>query len=450
MSKYNLIDIFEQYKIGSGWTNDFDYDGMLNAGLKVSVDTNIETLKKLAEDFTDVNYHREASHLYDAIEAIEGGDAFEAGGKLNDFFAEIRQTQEDQGMDTSDDLGAYMASKMDLDEDKYDDIVDADDDIPADKKKAAALAYRKVDKGASYEKATSHIKEVRIDDEVADRIEGLTNRELKRKFLFAFEDLYSDLIEEDPFHAEDVIAHLSNEMNKHLSSFQNTGDKFAGIEEKDAVNFDMKADADYDEGLEDIEEALPKFKGVPPMRDIVKALKNDAKATDSEIKQFMASVKKAGDEFDDVDDYVEDFKNYVADKSLQEKQYAVDEASDTFNIDKVASPDAKAHDYGAEIKGISDEDDTEEKYAHQTVTPLEEIDPTLDPYEDRDEIIKQVMSLLIKEKGASKEELKGFIETHIEDILNARDDDDVVDEFAQYISVNEGYRSLREHFNRFK
>ena len=352
MSKYNLIDIFEQYKIGSGWTNDFDYDGMLNAGLKVSVDTNIETLKKLAEDFTDVNYHREASHLYDAIEAIEGGDAFEAGGKLNDFFAEIRQTQEDQGMDTSDDLGAYMASKMDLDEDKYDDIVDADDDIPAGKKKAAALAYRKVDKGASYEKATSHIKEVRIDDEVADRIEGLTNRELKRKFLFAFEDLYSDLIEEDPFHAEDVINHLNNEMHKHLSSFQNTGDKFAGIEEKDAVNFDMKADVDYDEGLEDIEEAkpgynedgtpksndemgdderedfyndldsvneaLPKFKGVPPMKDIVKALKHDAKATNSEIKQFIASVKKAGDEFDDVDDYVEDFKNYVADKSLQE------------------------------------------------------------------------------------------------------------------------------------
>ena len=112
-----------------------------------------------------------------------------------------------------------------------------------------------------------------------------------------------------------------------------------GMEESDAVNFNMKADADYDEGLEDIEEdsisgeddyaeelsdkmrmkeALPKFKGVPPMRDIIKALKDDAKATDSEIKQFMASVKKAGDEFDDVDDYVEDFKNYVADKALQE------------------------------------------------------------------------------------------------------------------------------------
>ena len=54
------------------------------------------------------------------------------------------------------------------------------------------------------------------------------------------------------------------------------------------------------------------------MRDIVTALKNDAKATDSEIKQYMASVKKSGDKFDDADDYVEDFKNYVADKALQE------------------------------------------------------------------------------------------------------------------------------------
>jgi hypothetical protein len=34
MSKYNLTDIFEQYQIGSGWTSDFDYDGMLKAGLQ--------------------------------------------------------------------------------------------------------------------------------------------------------------------------------------------------------------------------------------------------------------------------------------------------------------------------------------------------------------------------------------------------------------------------------
>ena len=118
MSKYNLIDILEQYKIGSGWTNDFDYEGMLNAGLKATLEDRIESLEALAEDFTDVNYHREASHLYDALEALEKGDAFEAEGKISDFHAEIRKTMESFDMDMSDDLGAYMASKMDLDEDK--------------------------------------------------------------------------------------------------------------------------------------------------------------------------------------------------------------------------------------------------------------------------------------------------------------------------------------------
>ena len=45
MSKYNLVDIFEDYKIGSGWTNDFDYDGMLNAGLALNAETDVETMK---------------------------------------------------------------------------------------------------------------------------------------------------------------------------------------------------------------------------------------------------------------------------------------------------------------------------------------------------------------------------------------------------------------------
>ena len=59
---------------------------------------------------------------------------------------------------------------------------------------------------------------------------------------------------------------------KQINNRQAQGDRLAGMEEADAVNFNMKADADYDEGLEDIEEALPKFKGVPPMKDIVLAL----------------------------------------------------------------------------------------------------------------------------------------------------------------------------------
>ena len=285
MSKYNLTDILEQYKIGSGWTNDFDYEGMLNAGLKATLEDRIESLEALAEDFTDVNYHREASHLYDALEALEKGDAFEAAGKISDFHAEIRKTQEDQGMDTSDDLGAYMASKMDLDEDKYDDIVDADDDIPASKKKAAALAYRKVDKGASYEKATSHIKEKEEKKLPMDEIAGYDRKGNKQK----------------------------DTDGSNASKYK----RAAMDVEEDSIS----GEDDYAEELSDkmrMKEALPKFKGVPPMKDIVLALIKDAKGTNPEIESYVKSLKQSGDEFDDVDDYVEDFKNYVADKALQE------------------------------------------------------------------------------------------------------------------------------------
>lgn len=276
MSKYNLIDIYEQYKIGSGWTTDFDYDGMLKAGLKTGVDTDLELLKKMVEDYTDVNYHREAHHLYNAIEALEQGAIKEASMFFGDFHAEIENTMKEQGMDIEPTVGQFMASKMEESEE---------------------------------------VKEVTSRE--GSRIESLLDQRLKAKFLDIFADLYFDLTDEDLFQAEDVVDHLGIEMLKHLDAIQAQGDRLAGVntdadfEREQRMQMDMREE-------DEIEEALPKFKGVPPMKDIVKALKDDAKATDSEIKQYMASVKKAGDEYDDVDDYVEDFKNYVADKSLQE------------------------------------------------------------------------------------------------------------------------------------
>ena len=48
--------------------------------------------------------------------------------------------------------------------------------------------------------------------------------------------------------------------------------------------------------------------------DIKKALKG----TKVEIEAYMDSLKRSGDKFDSIEDYVEDFENYVADKSLQE------------------------------------------------------------------------------------------------------------------------------------
>jgi len=82
----------EAYTPGSGWTEDFEYDDMMAYGLTLTADNSIEDLKKVAEDFTDVNYHREAAHLYDAIDAIEAGNRGEAKMYINKFRKEIKAT----------------------------------------------------------------------------------------------------------------------------------------------------------------------------------------------------------------------------------------------------------------------------------------------------------------------------------------------------------------------
>jgi len=354
MSKYNLTDILEQYRIGSGWTTDFDYEGMLRSGLKTGVDTDIVVLKKMSDDFEDVNYHRENNHLQKAIDALEEGAIKEASMFFGDFHAEIKATMETFDMGIEPTLGKFMDSKMEEKEEKKLPM----DEIAGYDRKGNKQQDTDGSDAAKYKKAAMDVKEAReyapMDRDVANRIESFLNIPMKKKFLDAWEDLFYNLVDDEPFYVDDVIAHLANEMSKSIHGNQMAGDRLAGIgviddfeqeeftaideedsisgeddyaeelsdkmrmKEADAVNFNMKADADYDEGLEDIEEALPKFMGVPEKPSIIRALKVDGNGTKMEIDLYMASLKQSGDEFDDVDDYVEDFKNYVADKALQE------------------------------------------------------------------------------------------------------------------------------------
>ena len=152
MSKYNLTDIFEQYQMGSGFTRDFDYAGMLKAGLETGVDTDIEILRKISDDFEDVNYHRENNHLQKAIDALEEGAIKEASMFFGDFHAEIKATMETFDMEIPDTLGAFMASKMDLDEG---DAVD--------------LAIEASQEKAGIKENKDKMNEVRIDRDVANR-----------------------------------------------------------------------------------------------------------------------------------------------------------------------------------------------------------------------------------------------------------------------------------------
>ena len=294
MSKYNLIDIYEQYQIGSGFTTDFDYEGMLKAGLETGVDTDIKILKTIFEDFTDVNYHREAEHLSYAIDALEEGAIKEASMFFGDFHAEIEETMKSQGMNIEPTVGQFMASKME------------------ENTEAVDLAIEVSQEKAGIKEARTYAS---VDREVAERIEGMLNISMKAKFLNAWEDLFYDLVEEDPFYVDDVIAHLSNEMGKRIDGNQIAGDRLAGIDDFEQEEFTAIDEEDS------VEEGYEETKG----KALYPILKAGANATGDEIEMYVKSLAKdielnGKEQYKDFtsDDFVEDFKNYIADKSLEE------------------------------------------------------------------------------------------------------------------------------------
>ena len=63
--------IREAYELGQGWSDDFDYVGMLKAGSQATYEMGLENLQKLYDSFEDVNYHRENKFLGYAIEEME-------------------------------------------------------------------------------------------------------------------------------------------------------------------------------------------------------------------------------------------------------------------------------------------------------------------------------------------------------------------------------------------
>ena len=257
---------------------------MLKTGLGTSIDTPIEVLKKISDDFEDVNYHRENMHLSYAIDAIEIGDMMEAESRLNDFHKEIKKTMGEQGMDIEPTLGKFMASKME------------------ENTEAVDLAIE-----ASQEKAG--IKEVTSRE--GFRIEGLLDINMKEQFLDAFEDLYFNLVEEDPFAAEDVVDHLANEMMKHLDAIQAQGDKL-----NKAGNPSVEFTPGERIGEEDtIEEADKDIIGV------AKSVLRDMPHLDIYIDSLRNDIRLNGEESYSgfsAEDFEEDYDNYIADKALQE------------------------------------------------------------------------------------------------------------------------------------
>ena len=292
MSKYNLVDIFEDYKIGSGWTNDFDYDGMLNAGLALNAETDIETLKKVVEDFTDVNYHREASHLYDVIEAIEGGDAFEASGRIDDFHAEIRKTMQDQGMDTSDDLGAYMASKMEEGE-----AVDLA--IEASQEKAGIKEDEEVDEIAGYDRKGN--KQEDSDGSDASKYKrAAMNIKEEEGFIEVSQDeikMHLDQFKSGNIDGDDLVQAIEeivfgrDSMEESFDSLAKKLDKQKGIDKDEAAKIAGSIAAKKAAGAGKGPTAKQKKRMSEGMlKDVVLAIIKDTNATNPEVQMYIDSL----------------------------------------------------------------------------------------------------------------------------------------------------------------
>ena len=69
-----------------------------------------------------------------------------------------------------------------------------------------------------------------LDNEVANRIEGLLNIPMKAKFLSAGVDLINDFLEDEAMDVEDIVSHLANELTKEYHA-AGDHDSAVGLEE---------------------------------------------------------------------------------------------------------------------------------------------------------------------------------------------------------------------------
>ena len=93
IEKYGHADKpVKAFKPGDMFSSDFDYEGMLEFGLKIRLNTPVQTLQALYDSFEDVNYHSENQYLGNAIDAIKDGDKSDALDNIRNFKKAVKQT----------------------------------------------------------------------------------------------------------------------------------------------------------------------------------------------------------------------------------------------------------------------------------------------------------------------------------------------------------------------
>jgi hypothetical protein len=171
MSKYNLTDIYE------GMSND-EFEAAKEAdrleahpdrdkikAMQAMIAKERES-RKTVKEMTGETYDRidgltnqvlkqrfmiAFSEIYEDM--VEAGDIFD----VIDVISYLSDEMIEFARDTKMDQGGMMESEVN--EDKFKDLADKDEDIPADKKAIMAKVYRMLDKGATFDQVKKYLNE---------------------------------------------------------------------------------------------------------------------------------------------------------------------------------------------------------------------------------------------------------------------------------------------------
>jgi len=218
---YNNKLLTESYQLGNRWSSDFDYEGMIQAGLNITINDGIEALKSLSDSFEDVNYHTENRWLQRAIEELEKGNKENADAALNLFHKKLQE------LDLKEDK-----KEMNEGEDKEDQLLDIIMKYVEDPDDAEDQLDAYMDKGL---------------DGVSNELAANLQRDKKFKELTGIkENTKESKLRE--FIRKEITTLLEAEEDEVLDDIE------AEVDAEEGGDEDIEADVDMDMGMDNDEE----------------------------------------------------------------------------------------------------------------------------------------------------------------------------------------------------
>lgn len=203
------VEEVKRYQIGDMWSPNFDYKGMLKAGAALSPDADAKVMQAVSDSFEDVNYHRENSHLQDAIKAKEAGDMDAVKSHLAMFrqelaktISQIKETQIFEREKVEEGEAAYEYEKGKEAGEKEEESLNEYEVIYVVKD---GICYRKDDENnldrvdmsycRRYSENKEEIKEA-LSSDAFERMSGLSNLKAQQAMIKAAEVMMNELTEE--------------------------------------------------------------------------------------------------------------------------------------------------------------------------------------------------------------------------------------------------------------